>query len=220
MLVLCCVEIYASTKPFEPVQGNNGTDADGRSRRKRFLVFVPNGGTAKFLTGYLGPIDIPLWQNINCLRNLQFQYDLPESWTQADSFPGFEEVGSSTSEARMISEKAWRKLKPDSSRKIAYDLVESTLNREGKNGRECMLRAICEVAESPLSHNGLVGEVLQLFFTPGQHEHIDQDYRFARQAGLNRVDCEKLFSDCPMGHGILDSFSLIEEFKFENWLKF
>lgn len=34
-------------------------------RDKRFLVFVPNGGVIKFVTGYLGPIDIPTWQNIN-----------------------------------------------------------------------------------------------------------------------------------------------------------
>jgi hypothetical protein len=38
-------------------------------------------------------------------------------------------------------------------------------NRDGINGRDCMLRTICEVADMPLSHNGLVGELLQVFFT-------------------------------------------------------
>lgn len=94
------------------------------------------------------------------------------------------------------------------------------ISREGKNGRECLLRAICEVAETPVNHNGLVGELLQLFFTPGKHERVSQDYRDARKVGLNRVDCEKMYPDCPFGHGILDSFSLIENFKFQNWLNF
>ena len=112
------------------------------------------------------------------------------------------------------------KVNPDSSRKIAYEIVEEILNREGKNGHECILRTICEVAETPVNHNGLAGELIQLFFTPGQHEKVDEDYRLARKAGLNRVDCEKLFSKCPRGHGFLDSISIINEFKFKDWLNF
>jgi hypothetical protein len=82
------------------------------------------------------------------------------------------------------------------------------------------LRAICEVAETPVNHNGLVGELLQLFFTPGTYEKVHEDYHHARTAGLNRVNCEKMFHQCPHGHGILDSFSLIEEFGLRNFLKF
>lgn len=44
----------------------------------------------KFVAGFLGPIDIPLWQNINCLRNVQFQYNLPASWsTKISTWPGY-----------------------------------------------------------------------------------------------------------------------------------
>lgn len=82
------------------------------------------------------------------------------------------------------------------------------------------MRTICEVAETPVNHNGLIGELMQLFFTPGQHEKISDDYKFARKAGLNRVDCQKLFPKCPFGHGILDSISLVNEFKFNDWLNF
>lgn len=99
-------------------------------------------------------------------------------------------------------------------------MVEMSLSREGKNGRECLLRTICEVAETPVHHNGLVGELIQIFFTPGQHENLHQDYRDARKAGLNRVNCEKMFSNCPFGHGILDSVSIIKEFNFQDWLHF
>ena len=103
---------------------------------------------------------------------------------------------------------------------MAYEIIEEVLVKEGKNGHECMLRAICEVAETPVNHNGLVGELLQLFFTPGKHERLHADYHHARHAGLQHVNCEKLFPECPLGHGMLDSFSLIKEFKFNSWLNF
>jgi hypothetical protein len=82
------------------------------------------------------------------------------------------------------------------------------------------LRTICEVSETPLGHNGLVGELLQLFFTPGDHEHLPEDYRHAKKAGLHHANCEKLYPDCPFGHGLLDSVSLIENFHFDNFMKF
>lgn len=83
-----------------------------------------------------------------------------------------------------------------------------------------MLRTICEVAETPLSHNGLVGELLQIFFTPGQHEKIDDDYNYAMKAGLHRVDCLKLYPDCPFGNGILDTFSVLHNFHLDDILNF
>jgi hypothetical protein len=45
---------------------------------------------------------------------------------------------------------------------------------------------------------------------PGQHEEIAQVYRDASEAGRHGVDCSKLYPDCPMGHGILDSVSFVE----------
>lgn len=189
----------------------DGDDA-GRSllRQKRFLLFNPNGGVAKYVAGYLGPIDTEKFINCNAIRNFQFQYDLPTNITTI-----FSKVP-----ARQRSMNGEPHFKPDTSRKIAYELVEAVLAREGKNGRECLLRTICEVAETPMEHNGLVGELLQTFFTPGKHEKLPRDYIHARQAGINRIDCVKLFPDCPFGDGILDSVSLIEEFRFNDWLNF
>jgi hypothetical protein len=37
--------------------------------------------------------------------------------------------------------------------------------RHGIEGRSCVLRTICEVAETPLHHNGLVGELLHVMLT-------------------------------------------------------
>jgi hypothetical protein len=103
------------------------------SRNKRFLVFNPNGGTAKFVGGYLGPIDTPEIMKemrgvINCLRNIQYQFGLPLSWyTKFPHFPGL-----TRSQGRQFSDdetKSQVKHKPDSTRKIAYDVVEEMLKK-------------------------------------------------------------------------------------------
>lgn len=126
VFVLFAVEVIASTTAFDSEHKTaNETGDDVLSRSKRFLVFVPNGGTAKFVTGYLGPIDIPKWQNINCLRNMQFQYDLPQRWvTNPPSFPGL-----TRSQGRGFSGSSQPTYKPDSSRKVAYEIVQEILNR-------------------------------------------------------------------------------------------
>lgn len=100
------------------------------SRNKRFLVFPPTTGTSilKFVSGYLGPIDIPIWQNINCLRNFQFQYSLPTTWaTKIPTFPGFPKQARSFSDNEVIKDK--KPIKSDSTRKIAYELIEEILDK-------------------------------------------------------------------------------------------
>lgn len=171
-----------------------------------------------YLAGYLGPIDTPLYINCNAIRNFQFQFPVPENWQWNPQYwPG---LGQHDFDARSLtSENAAMNYEADSSRKVAYKIIENVLNREGKNGRACMLRAICEVAETPVNHdeNGIIGEFMQVFFTPGEFESIDIEYRDAQSAGRNHVNCERMFAQCPMGHGILDSFSLIREFGLVNW---
>jgi hypothetical protein len=96
-------------------------------RNKRFLTFPPSTGTSimKYVTGFLGPIDIPLWQNINCLRNFQYQYSLPANWaTKFPTWPGFSRSLDNNEKMDDI-----KPIKPDSSRKIAYELIEDILNR-------------------------------------------------------------------------------------------
>ena len=81
----------------------------------------------KLVTGYLGPIDIPKWQNINCLRNYQYQYALPPNIvTKFSTFPGL-----SRSEGRNLNDNQIDKVdyKPDETRKLAYEILEHTLER-------------------------------------------------------------------------------------------
>lgn len=184
----------------------------------------PGGGFARWVMGFLVPCDIPLYQNINALRNMQFFYALPPNWVwRPPTWPGLnlgqDRLRSFKDDDEIIDTPVKPDNIPDSSRKIAYELIEEIINREGKDGRQCMLRAICEVAETPVNHNGIVGELMQVFFTPGEFEPLDSDYRMARKAGLHHVDCEKLYPECPMGHGLLDSISHFQEFKFFDMFK-
>ena len=50
-------------------------------------------------------------------------------------------------------------------RVLLYQAVEDTLFKFGYEGKACLLRAICEMHESPLIGYGFFGEVLELFLT-------------------------------------------------------
>lgn len=87
------------------------------SRNKRSLIYN-NGAQMRFIAGYLGPIDIPTWQNINFGRNFLFQFNLPDKiLTIYNKFPN------------KRSYTGGRFLKGDSTRKIAYSLVERLMSK-------------------------------------------------------------------------------------------
>lgn len=120
VILLVAAEAIATTNVL--YQAHKSLTSQNLSREKRFLVFNPNGGVLKFVNGYLGPINIPSWQNINCLRNMQYQYDLPQTWvSNSPAFPDWK--------GRSMSGIAPPAPSPDSSRKIAYEVVESMLNK-------------------------------------------------------------------------------------------
>ena len=48
-------------------------------------------------------------------------------------------------------------------RVLLYEAVEDFLFKFGMDGKACLLRAICEMHESPLLGYGFFGEVLELF---------------------------------------------------------
>ena len=50
-------------------------------------------------------------------------------------------------------------------RAMLYEIVEEFLFKFGMDGKACLLRAICEMHESPLVGYGLFGEMLELFLT-------------------------------------------------------
>ncbi|XP_037790697.1 uncharacterized protein LOC119586069 [Penaeus monodon] len=80
-----------------------------------------------------------------------------------------------------------------------YALLGDSLSKAGLDGEACMLRAVCEVGESPLEEYGMFGEFLNLIFTPGfGADGNHHDFIEAEDYGRSYGNCWSAFPDCPM----------------------
>ena len=143
-------------------------------------------------------------RSLNLGYNFQTQYLLPGDPLTIFNSPFF--TGFVGRNGRSVAPAAT----PDDSRLFMYSMLETTWERRGRDGRQCLLRAICEVAESPFAHNGMFGEIVDTIFTPhSEDEHFGRGTAFeeAREAGLHGAHCEKTYWKCPPGQGFLDSIS-------------
>jgi len=85
-------------------------------------------------------------------------------------------------------------------RMLVYRALEDTLYNFGLNGRDCLLRAICEIHESPLHGHGLLGELLQFIFTVSNSPDLGGEssaYIQAESVGRDRGDCTIYHAKCP-----------------------
>eukprot|EP00094_Tigriopus_californicus_P001382 TCALIF_01338-PA protein Name:"Protein of unknown function" AED:0.23 eAED:0.28 QI:8/0/0/0.8/0.25/0.4/5/0/215 len=69
----------------------------------------------------------------------------------------------------------------------------------GMDGNPCLLRAICEMHESPLMGYGLFGEMLELILTASKSPYSRRlsDYIEAERQGKEDGECWRYFKDCP-----------------------
>jgi len=94
------------------------------------------------------------------------------------------------------------KLEPESihggERAFLYQYVEDFLFTFGMDGKGCLLRAICEMHESPLLGYGLVGELINIFLTPSRSSYQSRmaEYINAEETGKKEGDCFKFERDC------------------------
>lgn len=102
-------------------------------------------------------------------------------------------------------------LKSDKYRWTIYQSIESILYDKNLDGKQCLLKTICEIAESPFRHhNGLLGEMLEIFFSPSSTNQCVQagdrnDYILAENFGLNGEPCGEIFKNCH--HSLLELFT-------------
>ncbi|CAG9803950.1 unnamed protein product [Chironomus riparius] len=107
-------------------------------------------------------------------------------------------------------------LGPDlsTSRWSMYDAFSTTLEKNGFNGRMCLLRAICEATWVKFSRNNLMGELFHIFFTPSTtseptNRPSDYDYIKAEAIGRDKKGddetCKNVFYQCKQS--ILDIFT-------------
>lgn len=131
----------------------NYTESLSQQREKRYVSFSPNGGTAKIILGSLWPVHFhhKLTRSINMAMNFQANYNIPSTiiWP----------VPTSIFKNRLNNDYV------DNSRIQLYQLLERMFDSYGTNGHECVLRTICEVAETPLYDSGVFGELMDVIFT-------------------------------------------------------
>ncbi|KAG7188256.1 hypothetical protein KM043_007922 [Ampulex compressa] len=89
-----------------------------------------------------------------------------------------------------------------------YTLIENLFNEHGwRDGRGCLLRTICELAEIPLgrSQQDVLEEVIHLILTPTEDSPgtvnsslggVDKLYREAERLGRSGGDCILAYPDC------------------------
>ncbi|XP_050088573.1 uncharacterized protein LOC126572903 [Anopheles aquasalis] len=181
-----------------------------RGRDRRYVLNYPvNGGVAKVVFGFIAPVRFhhKLKRSINLGLNLQANYRILPNII----FPHPESVWKN----RFADGASY----VDTSRRQLYQLLEkllagtggtvSTSTGSSRTARNCLLRTICEIADTPLTHNGMVGELMDVVFTPGDTDELAEEYKMARRYGANGVDCSRVYDECPWGHGILDTITAL-----------
>ncbi|XP_068206822.1 uncharacterized protein [Palaemon carinicauda] len=96
-------------------------------------------------------------------------------------------------------------------REVMYFTIENTLESIGMNGKACLLRAICEMFQAPLDRYGILGEALEIFFSPSLSPYPEfrlGDYLEAELIGRSSGVCVDYEEDC--------SHSLFTDSKFES----
>ncbi|XP_015609915.1 uncharacterized protein LOC107274867 [Cephus cinctus] len=86
-------------------------------------------------------------------------------------------------------------------RTTIYQALENKFESSGFPGRECLLRSICETAESPVRHNGILGDIMHVLFTPSssmKEDDLSEDFFEAEFVGRNG-SCSKYHPMCPLG---------------------
>ncbi|GAB0091547.1 uncharacterized protein DMENIID0001_064020 [Sergentomyia squamirostris] len=172
-------------------------------RHKRYL-FYPLGGLVKIIMGFNIPLTLTNKRSMGCAWTLQGQFRVPSTiqW-----FPTtLEGINSRKAKRDFLDNPDLYAV--DESRKVVYFMLEGIKNWMGKNGRQCLLRTICEVSQSPLTDSsGIFGELIDSIFIPGT-SRVDDHYHDAQSAGESGVDCRKMYRHCPIGDGFLDEFLL------------
>ncbi|XP_050738896.1 uncharacterized protein LOC127009662 isoform X2 [Eriocheir sinensis] len=87
----------------------------------------------------------------------------------------------------------------DHQRVTGFTFLQELMETVGVAGRACVLRAVCEVAERPVEHLGLTGELINLFFSAGYGGRSPEveEYVAAEESGRRGGNCEDLYPACP-----------------------
>ncbi|XP_034481405.1 uncharacterized protein LOC117787069 [Drosophila innubila] len=196
-------------------------ESDLLVRKARWLPLIyPRSHPArfKFIAGFGIPVDDLDIESITTGYVLKAHYYLPNRAKQIrtkdlvditdrefkDNATIFQKTMQKTDKqlgvaTRVLEEatQAW-----DGYRWAIYQSFESMALRMHLNGRQCVLKSICESSAAPFDdRNGLLGELLHILLTPSSSkdplsEHTDNDYLQAERLGHAGVDCDTVYAKC------------------------
>ncbi|KAF0304879.1 hypothetical protein FJT64_023386 [Amphibalanus amphitrite] len=172
-------------------------------RRRRQTLAVPEGSVIGVIPKfgwllYQGEDD----EELDFVVETEFLYRFPGS-TES-------EVGETRSDGPFYDSgfdyDAWlahrRQKRMVRDKNAVYKSVSGIFSRLGLEGKSCLLKTICEITGSPLLHDGLIGELLNMALIPshtvdGAPDELDE-YREAERLGASGRSCQAAFSQCPV----------------------
>ncbi|XP_063368157.1 uncharacterized protein LOC134656526 [Cydia amplana] len=194
----------------------NLKELDFRAKRQinALPLVYPYGATYKLITGFTAPIKNDDKVPLIFLFNFQYQYVQFTNITQLSQYYVINTVAREQRDADVAGRK--------DERIVFYRSVAEMMDSKGLNGRECVLRAICEAAQFPVEEEGFVGELLHVLLTPdygkSPFEELDEDlkeamapYVDAAVAGRQMFSCSYIYGGCPEGQGILEFISQLRD---------
>ncbi|XP_015110337.1 uncharacterized protein LOC107036717 [Diachasma alloeum] len=186
--ILGFLSLFESTR--ETLRDNKHFDIKSLLRKKRYLVYPNPLGSETKLQVLFG-LGLPMEGDIALILGyvLKCNYNFPYN-------------GSIFTEPYIRYQRDVFKDEKPVSRWSLYRLLATAMETFG-SGRVCLLRAICEAAESPFRRShGLLGELLHVLLTPSSTSeelevHEDHEYHRAELMGRGyRGACSRAFSEC------------------------
>ncbi|XP_062710763.1 uncharacterized protein LOC115260799 [Aedes albopictus] len=166
--------------------------------------------TEGFFNFIIGDLGIPLQSPaIFINRALNGDSEVVETPTTTEQIEG--ETAPPTQSDRHPEDllNAFANRSPNFTRKKAYRAIERHLKRTGLDGKKCLLRAICEAAETPLlEHNGIIGDVMHILLSPSSSadEGLPPEFYKAEELG-EQGQCQKYRKRCDKN--VLDEISFM-----------
>ncbi|XP_073977342.1 uncharacterized protein [Rhodnius prolixus] len=176
----------------ELVRSGRADDNLSLIRSKRYLTYTFNSAIGMFLA-FAVPVEIPN-RDIIFSYNFEANYNLPTDIQMYDLTPP------SRSFALAFN------------RTYVYRALEEYLNGLGFPGKQCIQRMVCDVTRSSLHHNGLLGHLIHILFSPSTSlsEGLLQE-ETAEKLGLDEdVDCALEYDACPLS--ILEAITSLADF--------
>ncbi|CAH1159910.1 unnamed protein product, partial [Phaedon cochleariae] len=168
---------------------------------KRYLLFS-RYTEVQFSTGLTVPLVLPR-------RSINFSLVAQANYAAPYNISNFQPLTISARNKPFI----------DITRKTFYGYIIQFLDSYGLEGKECLLRSICEISEIPMHmavEETLLEKIVHFVFTPslefrqqngtnGHKRSFTQELLLAERIGKEEGDCSDVYSDCIVS--IVDLFT-------------